>query len=356
MPLLPELYASSIGEATAVNFAATACVHKEPSAPESSVDPMYSNRLDSLCDLGGTVDRESRSVPLLLVFACLLPLSMPAMATTSARQNPPSSNGSASLLANSPQSWIPDVAANEIRAIQHPGSFLRYRVRTVDAKGDHTRDVIESKDGSVARLLYKSGKPITQQEDQSEHDRLNEMIATPSEFTRHIRNDATGKKLAIDLIRLMPEAMLYTYTPGQPQLATTRGVPQIVIDYAPNPKWSPPNTTAEALTGLRGTMWIDPGTRQLIRMEGTIFQGVNFGWGMLAHIYPGGKLSLDQVNVGEDRWIFSHFAEQVRVRALLLKNVTINTTIDASGFHPLARALTYQEAIHLLLESPVPAD
>ena len=29
-----------------------------------------------------------------------------------------------------------------------------------------------------------------------------------------------------------------------------------------------------------------------------ISRGVNFGWGMVAHIYPGGKLKLDQTNAG----------------------------------------------------------
>ena len=91
-------------------------------------------------------------------------------------------------------------------------------------------------------------------------------------------------------------------------------------------------------------------------MEGTIFQGVNFGWGMVAHIYPGGKLALDQVNPGGDRWIFSHFTEQVKVRALMLKTLDIDTVIEASDFRAVPGPMNYQDAVRLLLATPLPAN
>ena len=57
--------------------------------------------------------------------------------------------------------------------------------------------------------------------------------------------------------------------------------------------------------------------KQLVRMEGNIFQGINFGPGMLAHIYPGGTLTIEQVEAGNGRWIFSKFVERITVRALI---------------------------------------
>ena len=250
-----------------------------------------------------------------------------------------------------PRAWIADVCANEIRAINHTDSYLRYSMHTIDAKGDRVRDIIESKDGSVARLRLKDGKPLSPEEDQEERDRLTRISASPEEFDKHVHSDATGKKLAIDLIQLMPDAMIYTYTPGQPQLDSWKGVHQLVFDYAPNPAWTPPTTSAEALAGLRGRVWIDADTHQLLRMEGEVFRGVNFGWGMLAHIYPGGKVALDQVNVGSGRWIFSRFVEQVKVRALMLKTINEDASIQASNFTILPGPISYQDAIKLLLQT-----
>ncbi len=73
--------------------------------------------------------------------------------------------------------------ANELIVLNHPGSYLRYRMHIHDEKGEQVRDVIESKDGTVARMIQKNGRPLTPEEDQAERDRLNAMIASPAPFS-----------------------------------------------------------------------------------------------------------------------------------------------------------------------------
>ncbi len=106
------------------------------------------------------------------------------------------------------RSWVVEVAANELVALHHPGSYLRYRMHVHDEKGDQVRDVIESKDGSVARLILKEGRPLTDAEDKAEQDRLNAMIAAPADYYHHVKNEESSRKIADAMIRLMPDAML----------------------------------------------------------------------------------------------------------------------------------------------------
>ena len=259
----------------------------------------------------------------------------------------------ASPLSVNPRVWIEAAAANELKALHYQGSYLRYRMHLVDEKGDQTRDIIESRDGSVARLILRDGKPLTEEQDKGERQRLNDMLASPSAYAKHVKNDATGRKIADSLIKLMPDAMLHTYVPGQPQTGKNPGMTEIVIDYEPNPKFSPPTTTAEALTGLKGRVWIDAKSKYVVRMEGTIFRSVNFGWGMLAHIYPGGKLMIEQTDSGGGRWIFTNFTEQLSVRALMVKTLNVKTNVEASEFKPI-NEMSYQDAIHVLLDTPLP--
>ena len=228
-------------------------------------------------------------------------------------------------------------------------------MHVVDAKGDMVRDVIESKDGTVARLILRSGRPLTPEEDSAERDRLNAMIDDPAAFAKHMKGDVEERKIADGLIRLMPDAMLYSYVPGQPQVQSSSSAAQVVIDYKPNPRFSAPNLEAEALSGLKGRLWIDTQSRQVVRMEGNLFQSVNLGWGVLAHIYPGGKLMLEQTNAGDGRWIYSRFVEQVDVRALMVKTVHVHEDVTASDFQKLPTAMTYQDAIKLLLSTPLPS-
>lgn len=283
-----------------------------------------------------------------IVGLCVLVMSSWATAQTPSKT-------SANPLDVPPRSWVVDVVQNELTALHHPNSYLRFRMHIVDAKGDRVRDVIESKDGSVARMILKDGRPLTDDEDKDERKRLNDMLASPDEFAKHIKDDASGKKLADQLMRLMPDAMIYSYTPGQPQTGKNRGALEVVIDYKPNPKFSPPITAAEALTGLQGRVWVDAESHHLIRMEGTVFRAVNFGWGMLAHIYPGGQLSLEQTDVGNNRWIFTHFHEDIKIRALMLKTLHIHSEVEAGSFQTLPGPMSYQDAIRVLLNTPLPS-
>jgi hypothetical protein len=248
--------------------------------------------------------------------------------------------------------WASDAAQNEVKALNYGRSYLRYREHTVDAKGDHVRDVIESKDGSVARLILKEGRPLTQEEDAGEHDRLQAMIDSPSAFAKHVKGETNGRKMGSDLIRLTPDAMLFDFTPGQPQRAGHTGEPEIVLDYKPDPAWKPPTTASEALTGIQGRMWIDPRTHVLTKIEGEVCRGVNFGL-FLVHIFPGGHLTVEQARVSDQRTIFTRFVEHVNVR-VLFKQMKEDSDIEASDFTAVPE-MSYQDAVKMLLATPLPS-
>jgi len=251
--------------------------------------------------------------------------------------------------------WAADAAANELKVLQVGSPYLRYRMHVHDAKGDMVRDVIQSRDGTVARVILREGRPLTEEEDKAEHERLQAMLDSPAAFAKHVKGDVSGRKLAHDMIQQMPEAMLYTYAPGQPQRAdrTANGddPPEIVLDYKPNPAWSPPGVTYDALTGLEGRAWIDPRTHYMTRMDGTLFRGVNLV-GFIAHIYEGGKLSFEQTRVEGQRWIFSKFDEHVEIR-VLFKTVKEDSHTEGSEFRAVPE-MSYQEAIRTLLATPLP--
>ena len=254
------------------------------------------------------------------------------------------------------RTWAEDCANNEALVILHPDSYLRYRLHEVNEKGDQVRDQIETPEGSVARLVQRDGRPLTTDEDSAERERLNYLIASPSFFAHHIKNEQANKKLGVDLLKMMPDAMLWSYAAGQPQPANqpSSAAPLVVLDFKPNPKWSPPTIPAETLTGLEGRVWIDRKTRRMVRLEGDLFHAVNIGWGMVAHIYPGGTVTLQQTNAGGQRWIVDHIVEQLTLRALMVKTVKQKLVFDTDNFQTIA-PMTYQQAIKVLLGTPLPS-
>jgi len=252
-----------------------------------------------------------------------------------------------------PRTWVESAAANEQHIIQDDGKLpLRYRTRKVDNKGDTTREVIETRDGTVARLVERNGQKLTAEEDAAERERLNEILASPSDFIRHHKRDETTRHDSLQLVSQMPHAMIFNYVSGQPQLpgATSR---QIVIDFEPDQNYKAQETLDDLLTGIKGRMWIDAQSRRVVRIEGTVQKDVNFGWGILGKIYPGGTIVLEQANATGDRWIYSKLDTHLTMR-VVIKTVAMNDKMTATDFRPLSGPMSVQDAVHTLLAMPVP--
>ena len=251
-----------------------------------------------------------------------------------------------------------DAAALEVHDLEPPTNYMRYRSRTVNARGDLTRDTIESREGTVARLIAVDGKPLTIAQDDAERARLQAMLDSPSAFARHVRSEHASRKQAIEMIKLIPDAMLFTYAEGQPQPRTmpanaAEGRPFLALDYQPNPAWSPPSLTAEMLTGLKGRMWLDPRTHHLVELEISVFRPVNVGFGVLAKVFPGGTVVMSQSTPVQDRWPIDQLAEHITLRALMVKTYKEDAEIHNSGFSQVP-SVGYQEAIKVLLATPLP--
>ena len=288
-----------------------------------------------------------RSKAILLVLSVTM-LTITAHAATQ-------DDAAAAALSRPPRDWAVDVSGNEALLIQHPNSYLRYRYHVIDEKGDQTRDQIETPEGSVARLVMRNGRPLTAEEDAAERERLNAILTSPSAFARHIKREQENKKMGVRLIREMPDAFLWTYTDGQPQLPSTlSGLGGLlVLDFKPNPKWSPPDMESEPLTGVEGRVWIDPRSRNVVHLEAKLTRAVNIGWGMVAHLYPGGTAKVDQTNAAGERWIVQHIVEQISLRALLLKSMNQRLQFDTSDYQQIS-PMSVPEAIKLLLDTPLP--
>jgi hypothetical protein len=253
-----------------------------------------------------------------------------------------------------PRSWAQAAATNELHIIDDDGKApLRYRVRKIDAHSDTTRLIIETRQGDVARLIERNGQPLTAVEDTAERERLNAILQSPSDFIKHHKRDNSTRADVMQLVSLMPQAMIYTYVPGQPQPQSATSA-QVVIDFRPDPAFHPPSMLADLLTGLEGRMWIDADSKRVTRVEGQIIKTVNFGFGIVARISPGGTIEFEQTNAGENRWVYSHLVENFSVRAMMVKTIPENTRMNASDFHLLPAPVTFQEAVHLLLATPIP--
>jgi len=292
-----------------------------------------------------------------LLFTILLTTVAPLFTGRSAIASAPESQAPAqnsALPVGQPRAWAQAAATNELHIIDDDGNApLRYRIRKIDTRSDTTRLIIETRQGDVARLIERNGQPLTAAEDAAERERLNAILQSPADFIKHHKRDNSTRTDVMQLVSLMPQAMIYTFVPGQPQSQSATST-QVVIDFRPDPAFHPPSMLADLLTGLEGRMWIDAGSQHVTRIEGQVIKMVNFGFGIVARIAPGGTIEFEQTNAGGNRWVYSHLVEKFSVRAMMVKTIPENTRMSASDFHLLPAPVTFQEAVHLLLATPIP--
>jgi len=246
-----------------------------------------------------------------------------------------------------------DTAALVRRAVQHrldtekSHPLLRYVVRRRDERHDTTKEMIETMDGDVARLVQIDGKPLSAVAERAEMDRLDTLAAHPEIQERRHKSEQKDRERVDGLLALLPDAFLYRF-----EGMTECGAGQCIrMSFVPNPKFSPPNLEAEVLRGVAGEMWIDAMQEQLARLDCHFIADVDIGYGILGKLNKGGTVLLEQSDVGGHDWELTGVTLHLAGKALMVKSLSFNVREEASEFAPVAAGLRYRDAIQLLKQS-----
>ena len=127
---------------------------------------------------------------------------------------------------------------------------LRYLLRKTDDHRDTTKDIIETDQGDVARLIAINNQPLTAEANQAELDRLNTLANHPEiQEHRHQREQKDADRVN-RLMRLLPDAFLYR-DQGTSPCPTGAGTCHH-LTFSPNPSFEPPDVEANIFRGLAG--------------------------------------------------------------------------------------------------------
>jgi hypothetical protein len=249
--------------------------------------------------------------------------------------------------ATDPQKIVRDASWNELHA-KPPGRSFSYRQRKVDAKETVVKEIYETKDGDVARLIERDGKPLSSDEEQAELDRLNHLLAHPEVQEHRHKKEQEDSARGDEMVRMLPDAFLFTDD------GTVQGPsgPCYRLQFRPNPAFTPPDREGEVYHGMVGELWVDKGQLRLAKIDAHLISDVNFGWGVLGRLFKGGSILVQNSDVGMNHWETIHMKLDLRGKVLMMKSVDFSTTEDYSDFRMQQQELGYQEAIRLLKKIP----
>ena len=251
-----------------------------------------------------------------------------------------------------------DAAALVRRAMQHRLESdkthlpLRYQLHKVDASHgvSHvtTKEIIETKDGDVARLIAVDDKPLSPEGERAELDRLNELAEHPEEQAHRHRAEEKDAARVSRLMALLPDAFVF-------QIEAIEACPSgkcYRLSFRPKPDWTPPDLEADLFRGIAGEAWIDQARERLTKIAGNFIADVDFGLGVLGKLNKGGSVLLEQTGIGNDDWELTSLELHVNGKALLVKTISVQLAEQTSHFSRVDPNLTYRQAILLLKSAP----
>jgi hypothetical protein len=242
-----------------------------------------------------------------------------------------------------PEEAVARAAHNELSpSNSHP---FRYVLRKVDAGKITTKEIVETKDGGVARLIAVGDKPLPPDADAAEIQRLKTLLAHPEIQTHRRKREQADSTRADEMVRLLPTAFIYTFE----AMDNCPSGPCYRLGMRPNPSFRPPDREAEVYHGMAGELWIDQKQERLAKLDVHLIIDVDFGWGIVGKLYKGGTILVEQKDVGEDHWEQNRLQLNLQGKILLVKALTMNTTEVESDYSPVPTDWTYQDAVRALL-------
>ncbi len=289
--------------------------------------------------------RARRQPSLLWLLSFALTLCPPFTGASSGAKAKFTSASAWNLAKSDPRALVQAALENEIDNSYGHRPPVRYLLRKITRNTDTTKQIVETRDGGVARLIAIHDQPLTPSQTQAEVQRLQDLVSDPEAQQHRKRNEERDAARLVGVMRLLSAAFLNQYV-GPVQ--TPNGV-AIRLTFAPNPSFSPSTLESRILTGIEGEIWIDPTDLRVVRIEGHLFRKVDYGWGILGILYPGGTIVIDQARTPDCGWQLTHLNLNMNGKALMLKPLHVVVDETATDYHSVPAGWRYTDAVQWLL-------
>ena len=238
---------------------------------------------------------------------------------------------------------------HELEVLDHAPKYM-FLMRRKTAHIRETKLMVQTNEAIAGRVLSYNDQPMTEEGRKTEDARVDRFVKDPAELHKKVREERENRDRFIRVLKAMPDALLYEYDGFVPATEGLghKGEQLMQIQFRPNPDYDPPTRVEQLLSGMAGTLLLDPKRKRLARIDGSLQKDVAFGWGILGHLDKGGQILLEQGDLPDGNWALSHFKMRFTGKILLVKSLDVNTTENSWGFHRVADDLSFADGLALL--------
>jgi len=247
----------------------------------------------------------------------------------------------------SPADLIRAVIHSELKASDVTEIRWKYLLnKEVDGKQE-TREVVETKSGSLDRLIAIADKPLSDDQQRGETERILRLSHNPDEQRKLEQTRKKDAEQCNAFLQMVPDAFLFEYA-GESGSA-------IKLTFKPNPGFRPPSREGKVLHEMAGEIWIDAKQQRLVSIRGQLVNEVKFAGGLLGHLEKGGQFAVKRAEIVPGHWEVTEMAVNMRGKALLFKTISVQQKEFHRNFERVPDDLTMAEAAALLLKQAVMA-
>ena len=241
------------------------------------------------------------------------------------------------------RNFVQAAVNSELAADANDHSAWIYRDRDVQPGHDTVSLVVDTPQGGLRRTIQTQGRTLTPGEEASETARINRYVGDTSAQARDRRNSAHDDAQAADMLRMLPQAFIWTLVSETPETIT--------LNYRPNPGFSPPSIEARVMGQMAGEMVIRRPGDHIYTLKGRLTQDVRIGFG-LVRLRAGGTFDVERRQVAPSHWQIIEQHTHIEGHALLFKTISEQEDEWKSDFRP-SPARNLAEAAHIL-NNPLP--
>jgi hypothetical protein len=164
----------------------------------------------------------------------------------------------------------------------------------------------------IGRLVKKDGKPLGDQEQQKETERVTKLVEKAEKPEQEQPKE--GQQISLSHILEVADVR-------NPRRESYRGRPTIVFDFAGRKDLKAHGISEDISKKLQGTVWIDEADRQVAHLEASFNDNFQVGGGLAASVQKGSSFRFDQELVNGEVWLPTGGGGTIQARFLLVKGI-----------------------------------
>jgi hypothetical protein len=239
------------------------------------------------------------------------------------------------------------VITNELN-FQDDHTNWMYRLEKEQHGKKQVEEIIETRKGSLSRLLSIDDRPLTAKQQLEEDQRVRELMTSGSAQQKLQRALEAETLQGRRLFKMLPDAFVFSYAGDDGNL--------VKLSFRPNPSFHPPSLEARVFHDMEGEMWVDCKQERLAAFDGHLTQIVKFGFGLLGHLDKGGHFEVRQAEVAPGHWDMTTMNLAMTGKALLFASIGVQKRENHRDFHRVSDDLTLTQAADILNRTIVVAN